>query len=71
MGGVHLAEVPLEAEDQVAPHHQLVSVLFVVGGDRMCQVPSLIQDVVALDAQVEGADALVDLRIPCCGPPPR
>ena len=35
VGGVHFAEVPLDAEEDVAAHDEAVGVLFVVGGDRV------------------------------------
>ena len=50
MGGVHLAEVPLDSEQDVASHDQLVGVLFVIGRDRVGQVPGLVKDVVDLQA---------------------
>ena len=64
VGGVHLAEVPFDPEQDVAAHNEAVAVLFIVGGDAMGQTPCLVQDVVDLDAQVECADVLGNLGIP-------
>ena len=64
MGGVHLAEIPLDAEQDVPAHDQPVGILHIVGGHRVSQAPGLVQDVVGLDTQVEGADVLGNLRVP-------
>ena len=64
LDGVHLAEVPLDAEEDVTAHDQAAGVFLVIGGDGVCQVAGLVQDVVDGDVQVEGADVLVDFGIP-------
>ena len=64
MGGVHLAEVPLESEEYVPSHYQAVRIFFVVGRDRVGEVSRLVQDIVHCQAEVEGSDVLGDLCVP-------
>ena len=64
MCGVHLAEIPLHAEDDVTSHNEPIGILFIIGRYGMGKITRLIQDVVDLDAQVKGAYILGNLRIP-------
>ena len=49
MYGIHLAEVPLHAEEDVSAHDEPIGVLLIVGGDGVGQVSRLVQDVVNRD----------------------
>ena len=64
VGGVHLAEIPFQAEKDVSAHYELVSVLFVVGRDRVGQVAGLVEDVVDFEAEGESLDVLRYFPVP-------
>ena len=64
MGGIHLAEIPLHAEQNISAHDEPIAILFIVGSDRMCKITSLIQDVINLNTQIEGTDILGNLHSP-------
>ena len=61
MGGIHLAEVPLDSEEDITSHDQTIGVFLVVGSDRVGQVPGLVEDVIDLDAEIECLDVLGNL----------
>ena len=64
MGGIHLAKVPFDPKEYVSSQSEAVRTFFIVLVDRVAAVAGLVEDVVHLDAQVEGANVLGDIGIP-------
>ena len=64
MSCIHLAKVPFHTKENVSAHNETIGILFVVSRNRMREIPRLVQDIIHLDAQVEGADVFRNLGIP-------
>lgn len=64
MGGIHLAEVPFDAQEDVSAHHQAIGIFFIIGGDGVAAATGLVQDVKGLEAQGESADVPGHLGVP-------
>ena len=64
VGGIHLAEIPLHPEKDIAAHYERIGILLIIVSDRVGKIALLVQDVIDTYAQIERADILGNHRIP-------